>query len=175
MKNILMLDVEANGLHGEPFAAGAVVLTRDGEIIDTFSGMCPELVTNEWVKENVLPELAGLPLYNDTRSLRDDFYTFYMRYKENCETWSDVNWPVETNFLSAIVQDDPENRQWNMPYPLYDVATQYSVDIDRAKHYNEKNSQWILGDVANRKLKKHNPLDDSLASAFLLLGKGCLK
>jgi len=65
--------------------------------------------------------------------------------------------PVETNFLSAIVADAPEERAWEMPYPLYDIANFVDINIVRAE------ACGIPG------LRQHHPLDDALASAVCFL------
>lgn len=41
MTNFLMFDVEANSLHGQAFAVGAVVMDERGEILASFEGKCP--------------------------------------------------------------------------------------------------------------------------------------
>ena len=86
-----------------------------------------EAKCGDWVKENVLPNLQDMPSVETDKELRDKFYEFYMKHKDSCDIYSDVNFPVETNFLSAVVADDLEGRQWNMPYPLLDIAN--IVDI----------------------------------------------
>lgn len=158
MKNILLFDVESTSLHGTGFAVGALVADASGTIIEKFELLSKEGAgkVGEWVKENVLPNLSDMPTCDTDEELRTAFYEFYMKHKENSEIWSDCNFPVETNFLSAIVNDDISAREWNMPYPLKDVSTLVSVDIDRCEKYPSE-------------LRKHNPLDDSIASLYCLI------
>lgn len=161
-ENILIFDVESTDLHGEAFAVGAVVADLKGHIIEKFALMSTDIAekANDWVKENVLPHLQpgpSLPLCKTGEELRKRFYEFYMKHKDTCTIWSDVNFPVETNFLSAIVKDDPEARQWNMPYPLYDVANFVNVDLDRTE----------TGKGTG--MRKHHPLDDALSSYYCLI------
>lgn len=114
---------------------------------------------SDWVKINVLPHLSDMPTVETDLELREEFFKFYMTHRENCDIWSDVNFPIETNFLSAVVLDDLEKRQFIMPYPLYDLSTIIPAELDRVKNCQ------IEG------LKAHNPLDDSIASAsFLFIG-----
>jgi hypothetical protein len=157
--NLFMFDVESTSLHGSGFAVGAVVMTSQGAEVDRFELLSLEGASKagEWVKENVLPSLRNMPTCETDRELRDRFFEFYMRHKETAQIWSDVNFPVETNFLHKIVKDDPEKREWLMPYPLYDASTIVPVEIDR----NEASK--LTG------LRKHNPLDDSIASLTVLL------
>lgn len=170
MKNIFMFDVESNGLYGEGFAVGAVVKNYNGNVIDTFelkSIEGEEKVNNEWVKENVLPYLKDMKSVYSLIEFRKEFYEFYMKHKNNIVIFSDVNYPVETNFLNAVVMDNMEERQWNMPYPLYDMCNFVPVNMDREKIYN--NNIDNLVPVHNNRLRKHHPIDDCKASLYVLL------
>ena len=160
-KQILLFDAEATSLYGETFAVGAIVADDNNNIIDRFELMSTDLSeqANDWVKENVLPHLKKMPTCKTGVELRTAFYEWYMKHKENCTFWSDVNYPVETNFLNAIVKDDEENRQWNMPYPLYDVANFVDVNIDRL----DVDACKKLG------MRKHHPSDDALSSYYTLI------
>lgn len=159
MKKYFVFDVESIDLHGEGFAVSAIVTDNKGNIEDKF-----ELLSTEgsekvsiWVKDNVLPHLTEMPKCETLKELRTNFYNFYLKYKDSCDIWSDCNFPVETNFLSAVVRDDIESRQWNMPYPLKDISTIVDINIDRS----------INCDIEN--LRKHHPTDDCIASLTLLL------
>ena len=155
-----MLDVEACSLHGLGFAVCAVVAEREtGKIVDKFELCAMQGVdlASQWVKENVIPALENMRKCHEIRSLRTVFYEFYMKYRGIAEIWSDCNFPVETNFFSAILADDPTGREWNMPYPLYDLSTLMDVDIDRNAGLEVLN------------LRKHHPLDDAIASLHHLM------
>lgn len=158
-ENIFVFDVESTSLHGTGFAVGAVVYNKDGTEIDRFELMSLEgaAVANQWVKDTVLPHLQDMPTCNLRYTLRESFYAFYMKHKETAEIWSDCNFPVETNFLSEIVNDAPKIREFEMPYPLKDISTIVDINIDRVKECGIKD------------LRKHNPLDDARASAYFLL------
>lgn len=157
--NILLFDVESTSLHGTGFAVGATVVNKEGTEIDRFELLSREGIekANEWVKQNVIPNLFDMPTCQTDRELRDAFFNFYLKHKETAEIWSDVNFPVETNFLNAIVNDAPKEREWLMPYPLFDVSTLIDVKIDR------------FAKCGIDSLRKHNPLDDSRASVSLLI------
>lgn len=159
MKNILLFDVESTSLHGPGFAVGAIVVNSSGTELDRFELLSKEGAekANEWVKQNVLPNLSDMPTCETDKELRDAFFNFYLKHKETAEVWSDVNFPVETNFLHAIVKDAPTEREWSMPYPLFDASTVVDVSIDRCAECGIKG------------LRKHNPLDDSRASVYFLL------
>ena len=158
-QNILVFDVESTNLHGSGFAVGAIVVNRGGTEVDRFELLSKdgEALANDWAKGNVIPHLQDMAWCNTDRELRDAFYEFYMKHKDTAEIWSDCNFPVETNFLTEIVKDDFEARQWNMPYPLKDISTIVDIDLDRVKECGIKD------------LRKHNPLDDARASVYFLL------
>ena len=167
-KNILIFDVESTSLYGTGFAFGAIVVNHNGTIeFDRIELLSKEGAgkANDRVKQNVIPNLSDMPTCETDRELRDAFFDFYMKHRETANVWSDVNFPVETNFLNAIVNDSPNEREWLMPYPLYDVSSLVDVNIDRIKEYIRRNN---FGDNL-LKLRKHKPLDDSIASLDILL------
>lgn len=179
MKNIFMFDVEnVNGLYGEGFAVGAIVSDLKGNIIDTFELKSLEIESknrNKWVADNVIPYLKEMKFVKSGLDFRNKFYEFYLKYKEDSYIFSDCNYPVETKFLNDVVNDNKEEREWKMPYPLYDVCNFVKVNIDRTEKYNKDNSGYILQDVATRKLRVHNPFDDSKASLYCLVNSRSFK
>ncbi len=159
-KNIFVFDVESTDLHGTGFAVGAIVINIiNGTEIDRFELLSKEGSgkASDWVKGNVIPHLKDMPTCETNWMLREMFYDFYIKHKNDSEIWSDCNFPVETNFLTAILNDDQEGREWKMPYPLKDISTIVDIDIDRSVECG------ISG------LRKHHPFDDAIASAYLLL------
>lgn len=179
MNKIFMFDVEnVNGLYGQGFAVGAIVSDLKGNIIDKFELKSLEIESrnnNEWVAENVIPHLKEMSSIKSGIELRNKFYEFYTKYKDDCFIFSDCNYPVETKFLNDIVNDDFKEREWKMPYPLYDSCNFVDINVDRAEKYNKDNSGYILQDVATRKLRVHNPLDDSKASLHCLVNSRSFK
>jgi hypothetical protein len=171
---IIVFDCESNGLYGECFAVGAVVYDTNLEkCIDRFelkSIQGQNSVNNQWVIENVIPHLGDMKTCKDNKELRTTFYNFLQHYK-GARVFSDVNFPVETGFLSDIVKDEPE-RQWNMPYPLEDIATKENINIDRAQYFEEELFKREPQKIASKNiyvLRKHHPLDDATASLYFLL------
>lgn len=158
--NILVFDVESTSLHGTGFAVGAVVLEKaTGKEVANFllKSYEGEGMASDWVKENVLPSIKNMPAVSQDQMLRDRFWKFYLEHKDTCDIWADVAYPVETNFLEQLYKDSPTEREFMMPYPLFDVSTHFDVDIDRDKKCG------LLG------LMKHNPADDAKASATILV------
>jgi hypothetical protein len=170
---IFVFDVESNTLFGKPFAAAACVYSYNQttlEPIDTFELRSEEeVITDEWMLKNVIPHLKNMPKCKTNLELRNQFFDFYMKYKKDSLFFADCVFPVETNFLSLVANDYIEKRRFQMPYPLLDIANERNIDIDRTDYYVKENSYYILQDVANRHPKKHNPLWDSICSAFFLM------
>lgn len=169
MHNYFMVfDVESIGLHGEAFAVAWVVVNRNGQIIDEGCMACdPSLCkgTDEnrlWVKQNVPEILINSPskLY-----LRRRFWEVWLYWKgEGAVLVSDCGWPVEANFLSACVNDNITEREWQGPYPLYDLS---SVMLTLGKNPLTSNERLL------NELPAHHPLMDARQSARLLIE--CLK
>jgi hypothetical protein len=161
-ENLLVFDVEATSLHGTGFAVGCIVTNYKGKEIDKFELMSLEgaAKANEWVKGNVIPNLQDMKTCDTDLELRNEFFKFYQKHADKCNVYSDVNFPVETNFLSQVANDDLIHREFSMPYPLFDIAMFVDVTIDRCEKYEKE---------TGLKLRKHNPTDDSISSLYCLL------
>ena len=171
---ILMFDVESIGFYGSGFAFGAIAATAKGEIFEKRAYAClnGEILTQlqaidffvNGEGKDIVAECKKLEQVSSLQELRQKLYEFYMDtgFKDNWDVYSDVNFPVETNFLADVAKDRLEGRQFNMPYPLFDVVNYVPVKIDRAEEYIKDNAYYIVGDVAERKPVKHNPLWDSM-------------
>ena len=122
--NFLSFDVETNGLHGQAFAVGAVLMRANMEIIDEFSGRCPiEGAVDPWVEKNVLPSIADLPTkYPDGLALREAFWQWYTVVKTQADyTIVNNGYPSEARFLIACQEDDLEKRYNEHPFPLIEL------------------------------------------------------
>lgn len=159
-KNIFIFDIESNSLMGSAIAYAAIVFDiKNNKILDS-SVMFAQIEAQnagEWVKNNVIPSLEALPKCNTGLELRTSFWNFYNKWKNDCEIWGDCVFPVETNFLTAVANDDIQNREFAMPYPLKDLANFLPTEINRIEYSGLKN------------LTPHNPYDDCLASINCLL------
>lgn len=157
MKKVLFLDVESDGLYGEPFAFGLVVgeISDKGEVsVQEKVGFRSDIeVKNSWVRENVLPHLNSLSVVPH-EELFEKFYKLYKKYKDQgYELWVDVGYPVETNFLAKVF-GSKEERMFEGPYPLYDLGNFLNPDVSRAEF--------------SGKGYTHNPVDDAEASLYCL-------
>lgn len=182
-----MFDVESAGLHGDGFAYGYVVTGVDkttGELTVLDEGEKysieggKQAQQHEWVAKNVLPSLPLTPFLDNevsaeplpetivptNRELRDAFFKVYSDWKsKGAEIYSDVNWPVETGFLSAVMQDDLPARNFAGPFPLKDAShVLCHIEPDPMKL-----DRWEYARLPGAR-RPHNPLDDAKASAFAL-------
>ncbi len=163
-KYIFSFDAEADGLVGDLFAIGVVVIDWNGNTIDQFSGSAEiETVQNTWVKENVLNNIFTLPKYNSRKEMRDAFWGFWMKYKNDCLPLADVGVPVEGHLILKTIQDNIAEREFKGPFPLFDVsAFLLTCGLDPIKIQRKE--------FANRAdLVEHNPVDDALASALTVI------
>jgi hypothetical protein len=156
MQTQFIFDVESNGLHGEGFAVGWV-LVQDGEILSEGFASCAVENVDPWVKENVLPHLPA-PTQPNNKSVRSIFWEQWLKAKDQgAIAWADCGFPVETNFLTDCVKDDP-SRMWQGPYPLHEISTVFEMaGWDSTAKYER-----LEGETA------HHPLGDSRQSARLL-------
>lgn len=124
----MVLDVESIGLHGEGFAvAFAVCDTRTGQSLAEGLWACaPEAAQGSaddraWVRQHV----PDLPVNcQNPQQVRQRFWADWLHWRaQNAWLVADCAWPVESNFLSACVQDAPAQEAFLGPFPLIDVAT----------------------------------------------------
>lgn len=127
MARFLVLDVESVGLHGEGFAVGAVAYdTVTRETIPYGLVSCPpdRAAGSDggrlWVKDHC----HFKALVEEPRNVRNWFWSIWIDEKKKGSLLvADVCWPVEANFLSACIRDDPA-RQWDGPFPpLLDISS----------------------------------------------------
>lgn len=162
MKYLFCVDAESDGLYGNIFAIGAVVVNAfTGISVAEFSGRIADIdenVTDEWVTTNIVPLVRDLPVFSggrsDYQSLRKAFWKFWMEWKDKCLCISDFGAPVEAFLFRMCVSDSQQKRMWNGPYPLHELGTGLLLagidpDIDRLELCKLEG------------LKKHNPLDDA--------------
>jgi hypothetical protein len=160
----MVFDVESIGLHGEGFAVGYVVVDGDGVLhAQALYGCPPRRATGDndgrsWVSENV-PDLPCA--FKTPRAVRSRFWIDWWFWKQQGAVLvADCGWPVEARFLAAGVDDMPEDRTWEGPYPFHELASiRLAAGLDP------------LGSGArhNDELPEHNPLADARQSARLLI------
>lgn len=167
MKKIFSFDAETNGLWGQAFAIGALVYDENGTEIARFAGRLPDSeVTDEWVKTNVLPTLAAMPVTHDNyAAMLADFAKFYMANKAEADVLVHMGYIVETKVLRDM-HDTGLIGDWDAPYPLLDVAgnlQQAGEDPTSVDGYVKKHGLSV-GEFEGG---THNPLYDSAVAAVV--------
>jgi hypothetical protein len=163
---LLSIDVESNGLHGEAFAVGAVLMRADGQVLDEFVARCPiEGEVDKWVKANVLKPMKALAQTHDTAiGMRDDFWKWYRAAKDKAEyVMVDNGYPVEARFLLSCQDDNLEERYWDHPFPLLDLSSmllQVGLKPLSVRH------QLVAEDISGQDILQHNPRFDAYVSAL---------
>jgi hypothetical protein len=124
MKKLISLDAETNSLWGTHFSVAAIIAV-DGKIIEevTFLGRCPiEGEVNQWVKENVLPEMEAIPVnYNSQDEMLAAFGRWWMDHKEGATALWHMGHVVEANLFRLLVERGYIG-EWDAPYTPIEVA-----------------------------------------------------
>jgi hypothetical protein len=160
---LFSFDAETNGLYGEVWAVGAVLLgaarTEAGMFPVTFSGQLdPSVVTDPWTREHVVP-VVDLPRYETRVELLDTFWAFWLAHRTGADCVGDFAAPVEAGLFRACVELDVAGRQWNGPYPLHELGTLLLArgldpELDRREF------------AGRLDLVAHDPLADAMAQAL---------
>lgn len=184
MKKIFSFDAETDGLWGQPFSIAAIVYSHQivGKEYGTghpgygwvetarFIARLPNsFVTNDWVKENVLPSLESVPVTHESyEEMLRDFAAFYMDNKNEADVICHMGFPVEAHLLREMhrlgfIGD------WDAPFPLIDIAgnlKQAGKDPTSVDDYAEKYTLQV-SDYGTT----HNPLYDCEAAAHVITKK----
>jgi hypothetical protein len=162
-ERFLVFDVESIGLHGEGFAVGYVILV-DGQEMDSGCWSCPrhrahgDAEGRKWIEAHV-PDL--LLTHPNAQAVRSSFWHLWQEWQRTGALLvADCAWPVEARFLLACVDDSPETRTWQGPYPLHDLASiRLAAGLDPLASEPRREDELPL----------HNPLADARQSARLLV------
>lgn len=159
-----VFDVESVGLHGEGFAvAGGVYI--NGAAQSEFRFCCPleeaegEESDRDWVKANVpVMEIT----HRDPRGVREAFWSEWTKAKARypgITMAGECIWPVEAGFVARCIYQDKEKRNWEGPYPFYEIASfMAAAGMDPMATYEREASEKPA----------HEPLADARQSARLL-------
>ncbi len=163
----LSFDVESNGLHGDAFAVGAVLVdSRGRDVIDEYIGRCPIVgEVDDWVKKNVLPRLEGVQeTFSDRRQLCDSFWAWYKTAKSRADVvLADNPYPVEARFLISCQEGQLPERYWEHPFPLLDLGTLLFTAGARTA---EERDSYIRNVIQDNGSLMHNPRWDAWAAAI---------
>lgn len=167
-KLFMVFDVESVGIQGIGYSVGWVIIDRSGKELPNSCGIVRSDYTklpgtaesHAWLKANT-EDPAKYPCVASTKIVRDQFWKAWMYWKELGATLvADCPWPVEARFLLECIADAPEEREWQGPYPLLDVASvRLAAGLDP------------LGtdDRLVNELPIHDPLADARQSARLFV------
>jgi len=165
---ILSFDVESNGLMGEGFAVGAVIINSRGEETERVYMRAPVQAkfVDSWVKDNVLPHLPD-ETHDSVREMRKEFWEFLQDNMTNgMNVLGDVIYPVEANFLLAC-QKQKGNAD-DGPYPLLDVNSMLASYMEKSQ---DADRIELLTDLAKvekpAEYKQHHPTWDAWASGLV--------
>jgi len=166
--DLIVIDVESNGLWGQPFAVGAVCMTAGGRVLRTFRSRCNiDEVPDEWIVENEIEEkLSHFPLVEGQRELIAGFVNWLIQ-EENLAAgvFVDVGFPVDTGFLGLFKLLDPQWRKY-APYPLLEVSSIImsagaSPRVDREEYAKE-----LIGEKTGM---AHDPVWDAEVSGLCVI------
>lgn len=162
---LLCFDLETNGLHGQAFAVGALVIDAQGKTLDEFTARIPAVgELDEWVKDNVLPSITDMPeTHKNYQDLRQAFWDWYIIARQESDyVLVDNGYPVEYRFLLDCQQDNITARYWQHPFPLIELSSLVlPLGGETSKRQLQKKVMEQFGSF-----RPHHPLDDARLSAL---------
>lgn len=173
---LLSFDLESNGLHGEVFAVGAILMDAEGKVYAQFEGRTKIVgQVDAWVEKNVLPAINDMPVTHTTyKDLREDFWKWYLKTEPECDYVLVSNgYPVEYRFLLKCQEENLTERYWQHPFPILDLTSLLLLVGD-----NQVNKDNLVEEIIRSgNFSKHHPLHDAKIAAlaafkaFRLAGK----
>jgi hypothetical protein len=132
---------------------------RSGLRHAVFAGQIEGAVTDPWVLQHIVP-VVHLPTFDTRSDLLNAFWEFWMEHKDGATVIADCGTPVEAGLFRACIELDLENRLWEGPKPLHELATALLLagydpwDTDRRELSGRTD------------LVQHDPVDDAIAAAL---------
>lgn len=159
---LVVVDIEAAGLHGPAYAFGAIVID-DGRITERHMEWCrPEVACSGregnhleglvWANAKVVPQLVMVtdaPTVTSPAQVRGRFWSVWRAVADRGGLLAgDCVWPVESGFLADCIADDPGGRWWAGPVPLLDIATLRFAGLaaeveDRHQPLIDATNSWV--------------------------------
>lgn len=162
-KKILSLDAETNGLYGDAFAIGAILMDKEtGKEEKRFLARCHiHGDVDPFVRENVLPQMKTIEnTHWHYGRMLSAFIDFFKENKEDADVIVHMGTPVEAKlFIDA--EKYGFMGPFDGPYPLVDIAA-YPEIWDSVDSYNKENG-IVVPDCSGG---THNPLYDCYAAAL---------
>lgn len=163
---ILSVDAETDCLWGNPFWIAGIVYDEKGKEIDKINvAIKNPKVKEEWVKENVLPELekcTNVTLVDNYETMLEKFAEFYNKYRDKSTVLWHMGHIVESYLFRELHRLELIG-DWDAPYTPIEVSEilrQNNEDADSVDSYIEKNNISV-----NDYGSTHNPLYDCEVAA----------
>jgi hypothetical protein len=163
---IICFDTESNGLHGDPFCVGAVLIDAAG-VESSFIGRCHMVRRpTDWTVKNLLPAIADVPIIYPTSQDLSIAFAWWLadRWNEGGFTlWADWTIPVDAKMIIRTMREANQDVEWvNRPLVVHEVSTVLlalglDVDLDR--------EAYVRDEMVGREVTKHHPLWDAEVSA----------
>lgn len=170
-EEFFVIDVESNGLYGQPFCVGAVKMNWGGRLLSRMAWRCPiDEVPDEWVEKHVLPNIGHIKeTVSDVSELTESFFEWHQFWlkdgKVDSPIFVDAGFPVDYGFLYRV-----GNQYWQdgSPYPVHDITSILAAlgldhDLDR-----ESFAAPLIGFTSSRMIK-HDPAWDAEVSGLALI------
>lgn len=122
---ILSLDVESNGLWGNPISIGFTI-EENGKVIDKKEACCLNNLDNasDWVKDNVIEPLLDrkdVTKLSSYKELLKWFADEYMKYKDTHTVIYHMGHIVESNLFKELINHKFIG-EWDAPYTPVEVS-----------------------------------------------------
>ena len=162
---IISIDVESDGLYGQCLAIAAVV--RDvGKTEDTFLARVGGTYTikDKWVAKHIIPKIVCIPVTHDnSEAMEEAFWSFWLKWRGQATAIGYCSSTIEAALFNRCVMRNVEERNFQGPYLLHDVAT--------LLHVTGHDSLLIEKFIHDKGIKvdhdggPHHPMYDCLAAA----------
>ena len=163
----MCFDLESNGLHGQAFAVGALIIDMTGKVYDEFTARIDITgEVDEWVQENVLPNIEDMQItHGSYEAMCNAFWRWFVDAQKSADYVLVSNgYPVEYRFLLDCQRLDITERYWQHPFPVIDLS---SLLLMLNQLDSPSKSNLLKHTEATFKARPHHPLDDSRVAAMV--------
>ena len=164
-EKIISVDAETNGLWGQPFAVAFIVFSASGTELDRATFRCPiEGPVNDWVVENVLPEMEDIALtHSSYEGMLKAIGQWWLSNKEGAIALWHMGHIVEAHLYRELHRVGCIG-DWDAPY----TPVELSVMLESAGYPADSVDGYIARNglsLPDYEGGTHNPLYDAAAAA----------
>lgn len=167
---ILSFDGETDGLYGDCWAIGGLVIDRvTNEVVDQIKlFLLDTIVMDEWVNENIFPLVNNDNSFKRvcTEGFSSDFLYFISRWKNDAFCVVDFGCPVETTVMANVIRQFIPKESWLSagPYPMHELGSMlHMANIDP-----DINRIELCRHIGfTEELTQHNPYDDAKTTVII--------